>query len=122
MNLDQKALEAAAKVLARIEHRVYSGPDCAPELTEQFAEEAWNDFAPDAAAAIEAYLSTTNIRYQALEEAATLIEQGFTRDVAEPYMPDGRRTKNDKCPHGRYMYEDCEQCCAAAIRALVKPE
>jgi hypothetical protein len=61
-------------------------------------------------------------RETAFEEAATLIEQGFARDVGEPYLPGGRRTKNDKCPHGRYMYEDCEQCCSAAIRSLKQGE
>lgn len=47
------------------------------------------------------------------EECAKLIEEGFEREVGEQYLPD-RRTKNDKCKHGRYMYEDCEQCCADA--------
>ena len=52
-----------------------------------------------------------------MEKAAGLIDHGFDKLVGEPYRADGTPSKNDKCPHGRYMYEDCEQCCSAAIRA-----
>jgi len=51
------------------------------------------------------------------EACAALIEEGFERIVGESYADDPNvRSKHDKCPHGRYMYEDCEQCCADAIR------
>lgn len=49
------------------------------------------------------------------EKDARLIEEGFEKAVGESYAP-GSRSKNDKCPHGRVMYEDCDQCCADAIR------
>jgi hypothetical protein len=47
---------------------------------------------------------------------AKLLEEGFDKPVAEAYRNDGQPSKNDTCPHGRYMYEDCEACAAKAIR------
>lgn len=51
------------------------------------------------------------------EACARLVEEGFDRAVAESYRNDGVSSKNDKCQHGRYMYEDCEACCVIAIRS-----
>ena len=59
-------------------------------------------------------------RKQALMEAAELVEGGVDRVVASPFRNDGIPSKSDKCPHDRVMYEDCEQCIAAAIRALAE--
>lgn len=56
--------------------------------------------------------SLASARADALEEAAKLIESGFDRE--------GITTKHDKCPHGLYGWEDCEQCAVIAIRALNK--
>ena len=53
------------------------------------------------------------------ERCAQLIERGVNRVVHQPFWV-GRRSKNDLCPHERYMYEDCERCCADAIRAGAK--
>jgi len=50
------------------------------------------------------------IRNAALEEAARLIEEGFDRP--------GIEKKQDTCSHGKFGWEDCESCAAAAIRAL----
>lgn len=49
------------------------------------------------------------------ERDAAMIEEGVERGRAKQRRP-GVPSKNDECPHGRYMYEDCEPCCAAAIR------
>lgn len=54
----------------------------------------------------------------AREQAATLIDDGFARPVGTPHRDDGVSSKNDKCPHDRVMYEDCEACCSAAIRKM----
>lgn len=54
------------------------------------------------------------------ERCARLIEDGFNRSVGKPLRPGGRPSKNDKCPHDRAMFEDCEQCCADAIRKPVE--
>ncbi|MGR9076207.1 hypothetical protein BAE36_04235 [Rhizobium leguminosarum bv. trifolii] len=51
-----------------------------------------------------------DIRNAALEEAARLIEEGFDRP--------GIAKKQDTCAHGKFGWEDCESCAAAAIRAL----
>lgn len=48
-------------------------------------------------------------RNVALEEAATLIDEGFERDI---------NRKQDTCAHRKFGWEDCEQCAAAAIRSL----
>jgi hypothetical protein len=50
-------------------------------------------------------------RAAALEEAAKLIEEGFDRP--------GIAKKQDTCAHGKFGWEDCESCAAAAIRALI---
>jgi hypothetical protein len=52
-------------------------------------------------------------RAAALEEAAKLIEEGFDRP--------GIVKKQDTCAHGKFGWEDCESCAAAAIRALIPP-
>lgn len=57
-------------------------------------------------------------REQALEEAAKLIEEGFEKQVGKAWRNDGKPSKNDECPHGKFMYEDCERCASDAIRAL----
>lgn len=59
---------------------------------------------------------------EAARSCAKLIEDGVIRKVAVPYRNDGVPSKNDRCEHGRWMYEDCEACCAVAIRALAGPE
>ncbi|TBY17452.1 hypothetical protein [Rhizobium leguminosarum] len=51
-----------------------------------------------------------DIRNAAFEEAARLIEEGFDRP--------GIAKKQDTCAHGKFGWEDCESCAAAAIRAL----
>ncbi len=63
-------------------------------------------------------------RKAGLEEAAKLLDEGYSREVGHHYRKDRQPSKHDRCPHGRYTYEDCESCGAAAIRAKaneVKP-
>jgi hypothetical protein len=55
-----------------------------------------------------------------IERAAKLIEEGYDRPVATPWGINGA-SKNDLCPHGMAVYQDCEQCAAAAIRQLGEP-
>lgn len=92
------------------------------ERLEAYAEQiaAGRGHFPTAARHLEEAASLIKTLREAVEtereECAKLIEEGFEREVGEQYLPD-RRTKNDKCKHGRYMYEDCEQCAASAIRA-----
>jgi hypothetical protein len=59
---------------------------------------------------------------EATLEAAKVIEEGSHKAVGESYRNDGKPSKNDTCPHGRYHYEDCDQCCADAVRALAALE
>ena len=52
----------------------------------------------------------TVARDEALEEAAKVIDAGFPRK--------GVVKKSDKCDHGRFGWDDCEQCAATAIRDM----
>jgi hypothetical protein len=45
-----------------------------------------------------------------IERCAQLIDEGVDRP--------GIEIKQDTCAHGKFGWEDCEACCAAAIRAL----
>jgi hypothetical protein len=45
-----------------------------------------------------------------IERCAQLIDEGVERP--------GIAIKQDTCAHGKFGWEDCEACCAAAIRAL----
>lgn len=50
-------------------------------------------------------------RREGLSEAATIIEEGFERGIER---------KQDTCAHGKFDWDDCEQCAAAAIRAAME--
>jgi histidinol phosphatase-like PHP family hydrolase len=52
-------------------------------------------------------------RREGLSEAATIIEEGFERGIER---------KQDTCAHGKFDWEDCEQCAVAAIRAAMEKE
>lgn len=54
-----------------------------------------------------------------MERAAEIVAEGFDRPVGSPFRQDGVQCKNDKCTHGHWMYEDCEQCAVLAIRAAI---
>ena len=56
-------------------------------------------------------------RREGMEEAATMIDEGVEKPASSPWRNDGKPSKHDKCPHDLFMYEDCETCCASAIRA-----
>lgn len=53
-----------------------------------------------------------------LEKAEKLLAEGYSRDVGEAWRRDGQPSKNDKCSHGAYHYEECLPCAQAAIRSL----
>ena len=55
---------------------------------------------------------------ETVEQCAKLIESGYDKPVGKPWRKDGKPSKNDQCPHGRYMYEDCEPCAVIALRSL----
>jgi len=57
-----------------------------------------------------------------VERCIEIIEGGFDKQVAEQFRMDGKPSKNDKCPHGFYMYEDCEACAVVALRSLIKED
>lgn len=63
-------------------------------------------------------LAPGEVDAETVEQCAKLIENGYDKPVGKPWRKDGKPSKNDECPHGRYMYEDCEPCAVIAIRAL----
>lgn len=79
---------------------------------------AQEDFEDNVRECIVGGVDVSSVRRQVLEEAATLIDEGFEKQVGKAWRNDGKPSKNDECPHGKFMYEDCEQCASYAIRAL----
>lgn len=63
-------------------------------------------------------LGPSELDVETMERCAKLIESGYDKPVGKPWRKDGKPSKNDECPHGRYMYEDCEPCAVIALRAL----
>lgn len=51
------------------------------------------------------------------EAIIKMLEEGYDRVPGVSYRDDGAYSKNDKCLHGHYMWEDCEPCAIAAIRS-----
>lgn len=49
-------------------------------------------------------------RAKALEDAAQVAEGNYDHI--------GVKTQHDRCPHDKFLWEDCDQCAAAGIRAL----
>lgn len=50
------------------------------------------------------------------ETLQNIADGDVPRIHATPWFPDGRRSKHDKCPHGRWMYEDCDECTSEYAR------
>lgn len=71
--------------------------------------------APEVLAADE----TVQAMIAAAYEAAAKACDNPPRDSATPYRDDGTWSKNDKCQHGMWHYEDCAMCSGDAIRALM---
>lgn len=57
---------------------------------------------------------------QERESIVNMLEEGYDRVPGKPYRDDGVYSKNDECLHGRYMYQDCEECAIQAIRSRSK--
>lgn len=100
-------MREAADAIEFLRGQTFKASAEAAEFHRDNAVSMWHDEKTRREAA-EASLASA--REDALEEAAKLIETGFDRE--------GIDTKHDKCPHGLYGWEDCEQCAATAIRAL----
>lgn len=83
------------------------------------ARSSINPDGPEAAAEIER-LSAENAR---LREALTNIaDEAAPKMHAYPWRDDGMPSKHDKCPHGNWMYENCESCVAEYASAALKDQ
>lgn len=78
---------------------------------------ARRDCAEAAAALAEARAEIARLR-----EALGMVRDGdVPRPVVTPYRADGVASKNDRCNHGFYMYEDCAGCIEDFARAALEP-
>jgi hypothetical protein len=54
------------------------------------------------------------------KEALTKVSEcDVPRPVAKAFRMDGKNSKNDCCPHGLFMYEECAECSADFARAAL---
>ena len=78
-----------------------------------------HDIAPDAVEVMR--LSADEI--ERLREALRVIADGDApREHAIIYRSDGVHSKHDKCKHGAWMYDGCEDCVTEYARAALKEE
>lgn len=55
-----------------------------------------------------------------LRTAMKRISEGdWPRQRAKIYRQDGQFSKHDECPHGRRMWEDCDECLSAYARSVL---
>ena len=53
-----------------------------------------------------------------LREALRMIADGdVPRQHVVRWRQDGQLSKHDKCPHDKWMYDDCDECVASFARA-----
>ena len=84
------------------------GCDCGSAKAECPAKEACQD-AFDAADEIER-----------LREALRMIADGdVPRQHVVRWRQDGQLSKHDKCPHDKWMYDDCDECVASFARTAL---
>lgn len=71
----------------------------------------------------EEALEAAEARAAELEAALTKIsEHDVPRPVGEPWAKDGRPSKHDKCTHGNFMWEGCDNCTAEFASAALTPQ
>lgn len=57
----------------------------------------------------------------ALEDALVKVRDGeVPRPIGKAWRADGKPSKNDKCTHDVWMYEDCGACIADFVDAVLK--
>ena len=59
---------------------------------------------------LEAKLAT------AVEALERIGEGDYPMPHHDIYRQDGAHSKHDRCPHGEWMYDGCDQCCADFAR------
>lgn len=56
-----------------------------------------------------------------LREALRMIADGdVPRQHVVRWRQDGQLSKHDKCPHDKWMYDDCDECVASFARAALE--
>ena len=68
----------------------------------------------------EAEARAARIEAETIERCAQLIEEGYERPIGWHYRQDHKPSKHDRCPHDLDMRDPCDECAAAAIRAMKK--
>ena len=65
-------------------------------------------------------IAAAEARAIAAEEALVTIANGnVSRPIGKPWRGDGKPSKNDKCVHDVWMYEDCATCIEDFARAAL---
>lgn len=68
----------------------------------------------------ETWLTAAADEIERLREALRVIADGDTpREHAIIYRSDGVHSKHDKCKHGAWMYDGCEDCVTEYARAAL---
>ena len=66
------------------------------------------------------FLKRKNAEIERLREALRVIADGDApREHAIIYRSDGVHSKHDKCKHGAWMYDGCEDCVTEYARAAL---
>lgn len=56
-----------------------------------------------------------------LREALEAISDGdYEMPHHDIYRSDGVQSKHDRCPHGQWMYDGCDECCAEFARKALE--
>lgn len=62
------------------------------------------------------------VRKAELDACLKIVAEDCPRPVAVHWRVDGSYSKHDKCPHDRWMYDDCTECMIVALRAMYLPD
>lgn len=67
-----------------------------------------------------AFLREAADEIERLREALRMIADGdVPRQHVIRWRQDGQLSKHDKCPHDKWMYDDCDECVASFARAAL---
>lgn len=88
------------------------------ERERNLKEHYWEGLQNQAARADKAEAEIERLR----EAIRRYVDGDWMPPVAKPYRTDGKWSKMDQCPHGRYMYEDCSACVDEYFSAVLHSE
>ena len=82
--------------------------------------DVFDDLAKAFKAGYDAGLSESADEIERLREALRKIADGdVPRQHVLIWRTDGQYSKHDKCPHDKWMYDDCDECVASFARTAL---